>query len=77
MQHFFECSSLVILLKKNYEKPVESAQDVLDRDLRVVFTPGTESIVEIMKNSPSAVNRALVKRTVVPKVIFCNISVLI
>ena len=77
LQHFFECSSLVILLKKNYEKPIESAQDVLDRDLRVVFTPGTESIVEIMKNSPSAVNRALVKRTVVPKVIFCNISVLI
>ena len=75
--HFFECNILDILLKTTYMKPVDTAQDVLDNNLTVIQIPGSESILEIMKNSPSAVNRALVKRTVVPKVIFCNISVLI
>ena len=72
--HFFECNLLDILLKKNYEKSVDSAQDVLDNNLTVIYSPGTESMVEILKNSPSAVTRALVKKTVVPKVIFCFIE---
>ena len=70
LQHFFECNILDILLKTNYEKPVDTAQDVLDRGLKVIVYPGSESRVEIEKNSPSAVIRALAKRTVVPKVIF-------
>ena len=68
--HFFECNILDILLKTNYEKPVDTAQDVLDRGLTVIYPPGYESAVEIFKNSPSAVTRALAKRTVVPKVKF-------
>ena len=72
--HFFECNILDILLKTNYEKPVDSAQDVLDRGLAVINSPGTESRVQILKNSPSAVTRALAKKTVVPKVIFCFIE---
>ena len=68
--HMLECNYLTILLKPNYEKAIDTAQDVLDRGLTVIGTPGTESGVEILKNSPSAVNRALAKRTVVPKVIF-------
>ena len=68
--HFFECNILDILLKTKYEKPVDSAQDVLDRGSAVINPPGTESRVQILKNSPSAVTRALAKKTVVPKVIF-------
>ena len=68
--HFFESVFLDILLKTNYEKPVDTAEDVRDRNLTVVNGPGTESIVEILKNSPSAITRQLAERTVVAKVIF-------
>ena len=72
--HFFECNLLDILLKKNYEKPVDTAENVLDNNLTVIYSPWSGSIVKIMKNSPSAVNRALAKRTVVAKVILCFIE---
>ena len=57
-------------MKPTYEKPVDTAQDVLDRGLTIIYNPGSESNVEVAKNSPSAVIRALAKMTVVPKVIF-------
>ena len=72
--HFFECNILDILLQTNYEKAVDTAQDVLDRRLTVIVGPGSESKVEIMKNSPSAITRELAERTVVPKVIFLYVA---
>ena len=73
--HFYESLILDIILKKYYEDPVDSAQDVLDRNLTVISAPGWESKVEILKNSPSNITRTLAERTIVPKVIFCwNIS---
>ena len=79
LQHFYDSSFLDILLKRNYEDPVDTAQDILDRGLTVIFTPGTESIVEILKNSPSEVTRTLAERTIVAKVIilFGKIPILI
>ena len=73
----FECNYLTMLMKPTYEKPVDTAQDILDRGLNVIYGPGTESIVEILKNSHSSIIRQLAERTIVPKVIFCNISILI
>ena len=67
--HFFESVFLDILLKQNYEKPVDRAEDVRDRNLTVVYPPGTESIVKMMKNSPSAITQELAEMIVVPKVI--------
>ena len=75
LQHFFECNILDILLKTNYEKAVDTAQDILDRRLTVIYTPGTESILEILKNSPSATTRELAERAVVPKVIFYFVEI--
>ena len=70
LQHFYESSFLDILLKKYYEDPVDTAQDVLDRMLTVIYTPGTESTVEIFKNSPSKITRTLAERTIITKVLF-------
>ena len=67
--HFFGSVFLDILLKQNYEKPVDRAEDVRDRNLTVVYPPGTESIVKMMKNSPSAITQELAEMIVVPKVI--------
>ena len=68
--HMLECNYLSILLKPNYEKPVDTAQDVLDRGLTVIYPPGSESIVDGLKNSPLYLTRTLAERTEVPKVIF-------
>ena len=67
--HFYESSLLDIILKQNYEKAVDTAQELLDRGLSVIVPPGQESLIEILKNSPSYVTRTLAERTVVPKVI--------
>ena len=72
--HFFGSVFLGILLKPNYEKPVDTAQDVLDRGLKVIYTPGGDSIVEILMNSPFPFTRGLAEMTVVPKVIFFYID---
>ena len=66
----FESNYFTMLMKPTYEKPVDTAQDVLDRGLTVIYTPGSESLVEMMKNSPSAVYRDLSELIVVPEVIF-------
>ena len=68
--HMFEAKYLTILLNPSYEKPVDTAQDVLNRGLTVIVPSGSESLVEIYKNSPSSITRQLAERTIVPKVIF-------
>ena len=66
---FFESLFLESLLKPNYEKAVDTAQDVVDRGLKVITAPGTQSIVEMLKNSSSPVTRRLAEMTVVAEVI--------
>ena len=72
-----ECNYLTILLKPSYEKAVDTAQDLLDRNLTVIYYPGSDSVVKIMKNSPSNITRTLAERTIVPKVIFCYIKTIL
>ena len=67
---FFESLFLESLLKPNYEKPVDTAEDVLDRGLKIITIPGTESRVEMLKNSPFLITRSMAERTVVPKVLY-------
>ena len=67
--HFYESSLLDIILKQNYEKAVDTAQQLLDRGLSLIYPPGSESLIEIWKNSPSYITRTLAERTVVAKVI--------
>ena len=62
-----EANFLTILLKPSYEKPVDAAQDVIDRGLSIIYTPGSESLLEKYKNSPSNITRALAERTIICK----------
>ena len=66
----FESTYLTMLMKPTYEKPVDSAEDVIDRGLSVISSPGSESIVANYKNSPYYITRTLAERTDIPKVIF-------
>ena len=61
-------------MKKYYEDPVDTAQDVIDRNLSVIYPPDQNSAVEILKNSPSNITRTLAERATVPKVIFIDIE---
>ena len=72
--HMLESNFLTILLKQNYEKYVDSPQDVLDRGLAVLTSPGQESMKKMLMNSPYYITRTLAERTIVPKVIFCSIE---
>ena len=67
----FESNYFTMLMKPIYEKPVDTAQDVVDRGLSIIFPFGFESELERQKNSPSVVNRALAELIVIAKVIFC------
>ena len=70
---FSESLILDVIMKKYYEDPVDTAQDVIDRNLSVISTPGGQSRVEIEKNSPSNITRTLAERTIVAKVIFIDL----
>ena len=59
----FESTFFSMLIKPVYEKPINSAEDVLVRNLTVLFFPGTEALLEIMKNSSYSTQRELAERT--------------
>ena len=68
-----EANYLTILLKPNYEKAVDTAEDVLDMGLTTLSGPYTQSSVERMKKSPYYLIRAIAEKTFVAKVIFWKI----
>ena len=68
--HMFESTFFSMLIKPVYETGINTAQDVLDRGLPVIYYPRSESAVEMEKNSQSYITRQLAERTIVPKVIF-------
>ena len=69
--HMFEANFLTILVKPNYGKAIDTAEEVMDRGLTVIWYAGTGSYLWEFKNSPSNITRTLANRTEVPKVIFC------
>ena len=66
---FLECNYLTILVKPNYEKPVDTAKDVLDRGLTVVWYPYYEEWREMLLNQNlSKTSKDLAEITYVSKV---------
>ena len=67
--YMFESTYLTMLMKPTYEKPVDTAEDILDRGLSVIKSNIAAAIVEAEKNSSFAIIRELAERTIIPKVI--------
>ena len=63
-----ESNYLTVLVKPNYEAPVDTPEDILQRNFTIVKIPGAEAIVEMMKTSPSIIDRKLANISIVPKV---------
>ena len=68
--HMLESNYLTILLRPSYEKAVDGPQDIIDRDLKILWYPPNAAILEKLKNSPSDQVRTLADLTIVAKVIF-------
>ena len=67
--HILECNFLAVLVKQNYEKPIDTAEDIIERGITIIDTPGRESIVETLKKSPFLLTRALAENTHVVEVV--------
>ena len=63
-----ECNYLTILLAPNYEKPVNSAEDIIDRGLTIVKGVESENLRDLMLNSPNEMERKLGERMLIPEV---------
>ena len=55
--HILECNYLTVLLKPTYEKPVDSLEDVIERGLKIIDTPGTQDKVANLKQASSQLIR--------------------
>ena len=65
-----EANYLTMLVKPNFEKPVDTIQDILDRGLTCLMSPDMLAMVEAMKVAPSRQIRGLAARAVIAKVTY-------
>ena len=63
-----ECNYLTILLKTNYEKPVDTAKDIIERGLTILFTPNTLAGLNKLKNSQDKISQELAELVQIPEV---------
>ena len=68
-----EANYLTILVKPNYEKTIDYAEDVLDRGLTLIWPPVQEPYMEENMNSPYEITRRLAEMTIIAEVMFCFI----
>ena len=67
--HILECNYLTVLVKPVYEKPIDTAEDVVERGIQIINGPGREALVETLKKSPFSLTRKMAENTYVPKVV--------
>ena len=67
--HILECNYLTVLLKPTYEKPVDTAEDIIERGLRIITLPFTGSLVEMEKKSQFESVQQMAELTYVAKVL--------
>ena len=69
LHHILGCNFLTMLIKPNFEKPIDSPEDVLKTGFPVIWLPGYGYFVEnAKKQNHSEVIRKLAERAIVPKV---------
>ena len=66
--HILECNYLTVLVKPVYEKPIDTAEDIIERGIKIIELPNRESIVQTLRESPFPLTRALAENTYATKV---------
>ena len=67
--HILECNYLTVLVKPVYEKPIDTAEDIIERGITILMGPASGSMVEMNKKSPYPLTRALAENSYVTKVV--------
>ena len=65
--HFLLSSYLTVLLRPSYESPVDTAADLIERDIIPFFQPGTEIWISFFANSPDPNHQEISQRLVIAK----------
>ena len=66
--HILECNLLTVLVKPVYKKPIDTAEDIIERGITIIDFPGRESMVNMLKKSSIPLIRAMAEQTYVTKV---------
>ena len=65
--HFILCNWLTVLLTPSYEKPVETAKDMINRDIIPYLWPGAEIYIQFFAASPDPIYQEISRRFVIAK----------
>ena len=65
--HFLLCNWLTVLLRPSYEEPVETTQDVIERNITPFYAPGSQIMKQIFAASPDPIYHEISKRLVIAK----------
>ena len=65
--HFLLCNYLTVLLRPSYEAPVETAEDLIKRDITPFLYPGGEIWIQFFAASPDPNYQEISRRFVIAK----------
>ena len=65
--HFLLCNFLTVLLRPSYEEPVETAKDLINRNIIPFNAPGTEMWIQFFADSPDPIYQEISRRLVIAK----------
>ena len=65
--HFLLSNYLTVLLRPSYEEPVETAADLINRDITPFYAPGSEILRQVFAASSVPVYQELSRRLVIAK----------
>ena len=65
--HFLLCNFLTVLLTPSYEEPVETAKDLIERNITPILWPGAQGWREWFSNSPDPIYQEISRRLVIAK----------
>ena len=63
--HFLLCNYLTVLLRPSYEEPVETAADLIKRDITLILAPGSEIFIQYFAASTDPNYQEISKRLVI------------
>ena len=63
--HFLLCNYLTVLLRPSYEEPVETAADLIKRDITPFLYPGAEIYIQFFEASTDPTYQEISKRLVI------------
>ena len=65
--HFLLCNFLTVLLRPSFEAPVETARDLLKRDITPFYIPGGDKVKQVLAASSDPDYKEISQILVIPK----------